>query len=335
MYEEEEEEDYERYGKNYYPNRPDMREQNRRSHANLNKYIDPQYRYNPGFHVPKRRVEHEQLDPEILLGLIHPDDMPKSRKDVRDILLESIDRGLNFDNANSRHDVHKFHPDFHSYLNSVNISTGYQGAGKTFMSLMEALGVVLYTPNTTHLIYIRKKNYDPTFEASKTWLELWGCHVLEIPYEEAESTVQDLFMAKNIYNIVRRVKVMREHHQEIPYDAEMWKLQDADVEGALEVLGLRDFNTYDWLNTIIIFDDVGNSGLFKNPDSYFNNRLKLCRDDNCIYFLNIHGITQLSPSIKANAAVVYVFKGLSKERLGVIYRQLNLPIDFAAFKGAY
>jgi hypothetical protein len=102
----------------------------------------------------------------------------------------------------------------------------------------------------------------------------------------------------------------------------------------LEALAIKDLH-HDWLNTIIAFDDSGFSGLFRNNDSYFNNRLKLCRDDNAIYFLTVHGITQLSPSIKQNTATVFVFKGLSSERLGIIWRQLNIPLDWQQFRGAY
>jgi hypothetical protein len=109
---------------------------------------------------------------------------------------------------------------------------------------------------------------------------------------------------------------------------------DQEVQRMFEVLAVQDLK-YDWLNTIICFDDSGNSGLFKNPDSYFNNRLKLCRDDNAIYFLTIHGIVQLSPSIKQNAATIFVFRGLSSERLSVIWRQMNIPLDWNEFKGAY
>jgi hypothetical protein len=109
---------------------------------------------------------------------------------------------------------------------------------------------------------------------------------------------------------------------------------DDEVERMCQCLCVHDLH-HDWLNTIIVFDDVGNSGLFKNKDSYFNNRLKLCRDDNAIYFLTIHGITQMSPSVKQNTATVHVYKGLSNERLAVIHRQLNIPLDWKQFKESY
>jgi hypothetical protein len=90
-----------------------------------------------------------------------------------------------------------------------------------------------------------------------------------------------------------------------------------------------------WINTLIVFDDVGASELFKKPDSYFNQRLKLCRDDNVVYFLTIHGLTQISASIKSNTMVVWIFKGLSRERLTIVWRQCNLPLDWGEMRGAY
>jgi hypothetical protein len=319
--------------KNVYLSNQDIEEQNRGMRNSFDRFINRDYRYISSNRLPKRQDEPEELDE--FFDVIDTRDIPQTKKQVRDMLLGKIEEGKHIDSANTRHDVRKIHPDFHTYTKSVNISTGYQGAGKTFKALEEALSVVLYTTNTTHLIFIHKKHYDPTFQNVKELFELQGCMVIELTYDEAEKFVMAFLNAKYIYNIVRRVINEREHSREIPYDRDIMSLSDEDVEGALDMLGLADFRTYDWLNTIIMFDDVGNSQQFKNPDSYFNNRLKLCRDDNVIYYLTIHGITQLSPSIKANTAVVYVFKGLSQERLGVIYRQLNLPIEFGIFKGQY
>jgi hypothetical protein len=311
---------------------PDLAEQNAgfANPENWERFFNPEYHYNPRTKAPPRLQPMDDIDDMIDLTWIN-----ETKKQITDLLVDNIKMAESADTANTRTNVRKIHPSFHTYYNSVSISTGYQGAGKTFKALEEALGVVVYTPNTKHLIFIKRKRYDPTFESVKGLFQFYGCDVREVEYENAEGVVQEFLRAKNIYNIVRRFIQTRKDGNELPHDRETMGLTDADVEDALDVLGLRNFRDFARLNTIIIFDDVGNSGLFKNPDSYFNNRLKLCRDDNVIYYLTIHGITQLSPSIKANTAVVYVFKGLSKERLGVIYRQLNLALDFGAFKGAY
>ena len=42
-------------------------------------------------------------------------------------------------------------------------------------------------------------------------------------------------------------------------------------------------------------------------------------------------MTQLLPSIKENAAVVYIGKGLSLDRLAIIHHQTNNPIEYREF----
>jgi hypothetical protein len=87
--------------------------------------------------------------------------------------------------------------------------------------------------------------------------------------------------------------------------------------------------------TICLFDDSGNSTLFKNKDSYFNQQLKICRDIGFIFFLAIHGTNQLSPSIKENTAAWMLGKGMSRERLSVIFRQINTSLDFQGLLREY
>jgi hypothetical protein len=264
--------------------------------------------------------------------------LPQSKSERRKIFDEvagAITKAKREFKGNARHDVVKATKSSHIYLNSVAILTGSQGSGKTFCALAESLIVCRATRNTHMLIFIKKKAYDPTVEYIKPLIEQTGCRFVEIGYDEAQTFVEMIFHYKSLYNKVKRAIAYK--HSGQPMDQLEEDLRDAtdqEVKRMFEVLAVQDLK-YDWLNTIICFDDSGNSGLFKNPDSYFNNRLKLCRDDNAIYFLTIHGIVQLSPSIKQNAATIFVFRGLSSERLSVIWRQMNIPLDWNEFKGAY
>jgi hypothetical protein len=277
--------------------------------------------------------------------LAYADDVITEKAGIVNEMVTNIERTKREYKPNNRHDVRKVSPNFHSYINSVNVLTGHQGAGKTFTALAEALGVCRNTDNTKHLIFIKKKVYDPTFESVKDLFEkplnVGGsdCTIIELNYNEAEPFMTQFFTAKYIFNAVKRFQYLKKTNQLEKMTYEEYQsfqaLTDEDVKGALDMLGVEYINDYEWLNTIIIFDDVGNSGLFKHPDSFFNNRLKLCRDDNAIYFLTIHGITQLSPSIKENTMVVYVFAGLTANRLDVIFRQMNLPMDLGEFRGIY
>jgi hypothetical protein len=200
--------------------------------------------------------------------------------------------------------------------------------------LTEALIIARANPNTHLLIFVRKKEFDPTVETIRP-LEKTGCRFVSIGYDEAESFVKMVFQYKHLYNKVKRAIAYKKSGKPLEeLDEDLEDATDEEVEKMHDVLGIEDLS-HDWLNTIVALDDCGNSGLFRKPDSYFNNRLKLCRDDNAIYLLSIHGITQLSPSIKQNTATVFVFRGLSDERLCVIRRQLNVPLEWEEFRSAY
>jgi hypothetical protein len=209
----------------------------------------------------------------------------------------------------TRHDVVKVSPDLHSYYNSVNILTGAQGEGKTFTAMTEIIGIS-QVPNTHLIIYIKKKDFDPSVEAVK---HLCGCPLISIDYDKATDYIKNLLKYKKLYNeFVRLAVEAKINYLQIPAHVE-------NVEDLYNNLFIKDFSN-EWLNTLILFDDVGNSQLFKNKDSYFNNLMKTCRDINCIFYLTIHGITQLSPQIKENCAVIYITKGLSRDGLAIIHR---------------
>jgi hypothetical protein len=174
-------------------------------------------------------------------------------------------------------------------------------------------------------LHNQRKVYDPSFETPKSMIEDGGCKVLEIEYEDAEEEIEMIFPFKSLYNALKRKSAIPAIFEPLSQDT---------IDTMCEVLNIEDFDQ-DWLNTIIMCDDCGNSGLFKNPNSFLNTHLKLCRDDNVIYFLTIHGIGQLSASIRQNTAVVYVFRGLSNERLVHVWRQCNTPISWDEFKYRY
>jgi hypothetical protein len=236
--------------------------------------------------------------------------------------------------GNTRHDVVKAARTSNIYTNSVAILTGAQSSGKTFTALAESVIICQARLNTHMLIFIKKKVFDPTVEFIKPLMEKTGCKCVEIEYDEAEK-FSKIFHYKNIYNKVKRAIAFKHTGKPLAeFDEDLTDATDEEVANMFNALQIEDLK-HDWLNTIICFDDSGYSGLFKNPASYFNERLKLCRDDNVIYFLTVHGITQLSPSIKQNTATVFVFKGLSKERLQIIWRQLNIMLDWGEFRGCY
>jgi hypothetical protein len=261
---------------------------------------------------------------------------PKSkRKLVFEEVSSAIERAKHEFKPNCRHDVIRPCRDSNLYLNSVAIFTGAQSSGKTFAALTEALIIARAMPNTHMLIFIKKKQYDNTVEALRPLIENTGCKFVDIGYDEAEAFVKQIFACKSAYNLAKRaISFHRSGRDMGDFNEDITGITDDYMAQMLDVLGVPDLR-HDWLNTLIVFDDAGFSGLFKNNDSYFNNRLKLCRDDNAVYFITIHGITQLYPYIKQNTATVHVFKGLSNERLAIVHRQLNIPLEWRQFKEAY
>jgi hypothetical protein len=265
--------------------------------------------------------------------------MLPSKQDVKNAMLQHLRSGRAANGCNERHTVKRIRSDLNSYYNSLNILTGQQGKGKTFAALNEII-TLSYLPETHIIIYVKKKDYDETVEAIR---ELSAVPIIDVGYESVEDengeivkagaveTCKRIFEYKTYYNKIRRDAVERGIS---PENIEA-HINDKDAIAELfETLRIDDF-TRPWLNTLILFDDGGNSGLFARKDGYFNNVFKLLRDVNAIVFITIHGMTQLLPSIKENCAVVYIGKGLSADRVAIIHRQTNNPIEYQEFMRCY
>jgi hypothetical protein len=242
---------------------------------------------------------------------------------VKYAMLNSIAKAKRDYRPNARSDVVKI-PQTNSYTNSINITIAGQGSGKTFLALNEAIAIA-HTMTETHLIVLfSKKEYDETVEGSK---QLSPIPIVVVPYDEALQFMAELFQAKNMY---------RRLHREV-YDFENGGedeiIDDQELDNMCDVLGIKDLGR-EWLQTIVTLDDVGGSGLFNKESSAFNNWLRLSRDLNIIWFLNLHSITQLPPSIRSNASIIYVSKNNSNERMSIIHRTTNNSIYWDTFKDA-
>jgi hypothetical protein len=288
-------------------------------------------------HVSQRHVSFEDSeDSEDFKSLRIPDPEPDSKEAVKYEMLYEIDKSKGQHKAQSRHDVVKVGEDLDTYYNSVNILTGSQGSGKTFTALVEILGICRQTSNAHLLVFVSKKDYDPTFENIKALIEKANCRVEKIRYEDAEEFLYILYGFKALHNSIRRSR--ESHSEEFDIPEEIGEVEpdelDQIITNMYERLNVEGFDD-PWLNTMVLFDDARGSSLVRKQDSYMNNRLRLCRDDNVIYFITIHSITSLPPLVKQNTAVVYLFKGLSEERQQVIFRQMTIPLDWSEFRGAY
>ena len=242
---------------------------------------------------------------------------------VKQCMIESISEGRQNNKSNQRYTVKRIRPDLNSYYNSLNILTGAQGKGKTFSALSEII-TISYLPETHLIVYVKKKDYDETVESIR---EMSNVKILDVNYATCQEAIKLIFEAKNEYNRLRREAIDKGYE----FDEIDEHIDDKEaLQELYDTLHINDFSR-PWLNTIILFDDGGNSGLFARKDGYFNNIFKLLRDVNAIIYITIHGMTQLLPSIKENSAVVYIGKGLSHDRLAIIHRQTNNPIEYREF----
>jgi hypothetical protein len=59
------------------------------------------------------------------------------------------------------------------------------------------------------------------------------------------------------------------------------------------------------------------------------------RDDLCTYFIATHEISDLDARIKTKAKIIVLLKGIPRERLAIIRREISLPVSWDEFIGAY
>jgi hypothetical protein len=186
---------------------------------------------------------------------------------------------------------------------------------------------ISYLPETHLIIYVKKKDHDETVEAIR---DLANVPIVDVSYEQSTDLCKSVFEYKSHYNRLRRESIDRG----IDFDEIPEHIDNEELKKMFEILCINDFSR-PWLNTLLLFDDGGNSGLFARKDGYFNNIFKLLRDVNAIVWITIHGMTQLLPSIKENSAVVYIGKGLSHDRLSIVHHQTNNPIEYKEFVRCY
>lgn len=222
-------------------------------------------------------------------------------------------------NKNKNSLISKIHNDINTRYNSVNVIVGKQSLGKTVIALKEIIKISLL--NTHHLLIYVTKNGD---ENDKTWLSLK--HLIHIPYvivseENVKKLVEELIAAKNLYYLVKREKLTN-------------KIIDEQKEDMFQVLHINDF-TKENLHTLVLFDDISNSKLFNNEESYFSQLLRRCRHTNMSYYLLIQSWKGLKPHIKNEITTLYILPCFNKQQLHYIYSQSASNLDFDDFYRLY
>jgi hypothetical protein len=202
--------------------------------------------------------------------------------------------------------------------NSVNVAVGPPQSGKSISFMSEFIKISKYDPNCHLLVYINKdgNQNDPTLQL---FAEDIKCPIAIRRREVADDFIKNLIDFKNMYN------AYKDHKQEY---------SEAELEEIKKNLYVEDF-TRPYLHTLIFLEDCGNSPVFTSKTSYIRQLLVECRHIQCSFFITIQSWKMISADIKGYLGMVNIFRGFSMERLGFIYRQLSVNVDFEHFVVMY
>jgi hypothetical protein len=166
------------------------------------------------------------------------------------------------------------------------------------------------------LLYITDKDYDATFSKFK--------HVINIPivfvkYDEANNVLEELSRAKAAYD-------------EVVENGWENQLNEISVNEILNPLHINDFKKKS-LQTLVILDDcIRIFGSKKNP---IHQRLYENRQPKITYFLTLHDLFSIPPSLKTNLHTLWIFGGFNKQKINTVYPQLNVSIEREEFWKRY
>ncbi len=213
------------------------------------------------------------------------------------------------------------HPQIRFKRNSINILIGRTASGKTYSILREISKISLLkkeakeknidvpTLNEFHLLlYITDKDFDATFSKFKSVINI---PIVFIKYEEANNVLEDLSKAKAAYD-------------EVIENGWENKIDESSMSEILTPLHVNDFKQKS-LQTLVILDDcLRIFGSKKNP---IHQRLYENRQPKITYFLTLHDLFSIPPSLKTNLHTLWIFGGFNKQKINTVYPQLNINIE--------
>jgi hypothetical protein len=209
-------------------------------------------------------------------------------------------------NADELHTT--LHPEIKFTLNSINVSVGQTGSGKS-RNIFRIVSMLKYIRNPYHLlVHVTDEENDKTFSKYKDLLEV---PILQVKYEEAYETLQGIAKSKNMYEAIR--------------NGEVNDATEEEKKELLEYLLVKDFKI-PVLHTLVLFDDA--TDLFSGPKNPLNDLIVRNRHHKFTYFFNIHNFTKALPmNIKKNMRSLWYFGGYSRQDFVISFQQMKSPID--------
>ena len=195
-----------------------------------------------------------------------------------------------------------------TYVNSVNVFVGRQRTGKTYTAIKEIIRLSRNHPETHLLIYVNKdgKPNDDTFETTKKLIDV---PIVYVSYDDCEDMLKEFLRYKETYN-----KIKDKHCER--------QLEPHHVKELYEHLYI-DTMRRDYLHTLIMLEDATEFMRSKSAN-YVNDLMTKCRHIQCSFFVIVHFWKALSPNLKSNLSMIYIFGGYSRQQLNYITYQINV-----------
>ena len=196
--------------------------------------------------------------------------------------------------------------------NSLNIIVGAQGKGKSHIVLRDIIQISRI-PGAAHLIVYISKNgviNDSTFEAQRELIKL---PIKVISDSNAENYLKELDLWKELYD---------------KYVNNNTRLDEEKINKMLSFLCISKTSSRSAkpLNTIILCEDFIKSKLLKS--AYFTNYITQLRHKHSIVYVNVQFFKAIPTDYKNNCTSFFIFNGFSRQKMGYIYQQVVMPIEF-------
>lgn len=196
--------------------------------------------------------------------------------------------------------------------NSLNIIVGAQGKGKSHIVLRDIIQISRI-PGAAHLIVYISKNgviNDSTFEAQRELIKL---PIKVISDSNAENYLKELDLWKELYD---------------KYVNNNTRLDEEKINKMLSFLCISQTSSRSAkpLNTIILCEDFIKSKLLKS--AYFTNYITQLRHKHSIVYVNVQFFKAIPTDYKNNCTSFFIFNGFSRQKMGYIYQQVVMPIEF-------
>lgn len=196
------------------------------------------------------------------------------------------------------------------FRNSLNILVGKQGSGKTATTIKEIIKITENSKETHLLIYVNKSgtHNDMLFESTK---DLIRCPILYVSHDDAENFLIEFFKNKALYEEAKDIGALGEMPQ--------------DMLDELRTTLYLEPRDYDFLHTIILFEDTANSPLLKKD--YIRDILAKCRHYKVTCFLLVQFWKSLPSAVKENASLIFLFGGFPPRAFYYVVSQVYTSED--------